>query len=67
MIVSHCSVVTDRHLDAALADGARSVGAACRVTGAAQDCGSCIFAVKAHVVRHLSREDALIEVDGAAS
>lgn len=67
MIVCHCRVVTDRDIDVALADGARSVGAVCRVTGAAQDCGACIFAVKAEVVRHLNREDALMEADGAAS
>ncbi|HWJ65083.1 MAG TPA: (2Fe-2S)-binding protein [Nocardioides sp.] len=67
MIVCQCRVVTDRDVDAALADGARSVAAVCRSTGAAQDCGSCIFSVKALVCEHHERESALLEADGAAS
>ncbi len=72
MIVCQCSVVSDRSVRAALSDGARTVAAVCRATGAAQDCGSCIFTVKALVCQ--SREQAepielgaLLEVDGAAS
>jgi len=67
VIVCQCRVVSDRAVDAALADGARSVGAVCRATGAAQDCGSCIFTVKALVCQHQERERELLEVDGAAS
>lgn len=67
MIVCHCQVVTDRDVDAALSDGARSVGAVCRATGAAQECGSCIFTVRALVCQHEEAERALLEVDGAAS
>ena len=67
MIVCHCRVVTDRDVDAALADGARSVGAVCRTTGAAQGCGSCIFTLKALVSQHRDQECALLEADGAAS
>ena len=67
MIVCQCRVVTDRDVDAALADGARSVGAVCRSTGAAQDCGSCIFTVKALVCEHRAHARALLEVEGAAS
>jgi bacterioferritin-associated ferredoxin len=67
VIVCQCRVVTDRAVDAALADGARSVSAVCRSTGAAQDCGSCIFTVKALVCQHQEHERALLEVDGAAS
>jgi bacterioferritin-associated ferredoxin len=67
MIVCHCRVVTDRDVDIALADGARSVGAVCRTTGAAQDCGSCIFTVRSLVLQHLDQETALLEADGAAS
>lgn len=67
MIVCHCSVVSDRDVHAALANGARTVAAACRATGAAQDCGSCIFTVKALVCQHQEQELALLEVDGAAS
>lgn len=67
MIVCHCRVVTDRAIDTALADGARSVAAVCRTTGAAQDCGSCIFSVKALVLQHRDEACALLEADGAAS
>ncbi|PWN04180.1 (2Fe-2S)-binding protein [Nocardioides silvaticus] len=67
MIVCQCRVVSDSAVDRALADGARTVGAVCRTTGAAQDCGSCIFTVKALVCQHHEREDALLAADGAAS
>lgn len=67
MIVCQCRVVTDRDVDAALSDGARTVGAVCRSTGAAQDCGSCIFSVKAMVTRHHEQECAHLRADGAAS
>lgn len=67
MIVCQCKVVTDRAVHAALADGARSVGSVCRSTGAAQDCGSCIFTVKALVCDHLAQEYRALEADGAAS
>lgn len=67
MIVCHCKVVSDRDVHAALCDGARSVGAVCRSTGAAQDCGSCIFTVKALVGDHLAQARRALEADGAAS
>ena len=67
MIVCQCRVVSDRAIDAALSDGARSVSAVCRTTGAAQECGSCIFTVKALVCQHQAHERELLEVDGAAS
>lgn len=67
MIVCQCRVVTDRDVDAALADGARTVSAICRSTGAAQDCGSCIFSVKKQVSRHLEQECSHLAADGAAS
>jgi bacterioferritin-associated ferredoxin len=67
LIVCHCLVVTDRDVDAALADGARTVSAVCCATGAAQDCGSCIFSVKALVRRRQATEGELLAADGAAS
>jgi len=67
MIVCQCGVVSDRSVDAALTEGARTVSAVCRSTGAGQDCGSCIFAVRALVCRHRDREAARLAVDGAAS
>lgn len=67
MIVCHCRVVTDRDVDAALAEGARTASAVCRATGAAQECGSCIFSVKKLVARHQDHECAHLRADGAAS
>jgi bacterioferritin-associated ferredoxin len=67
VIVCQCRAVSDRTVEAALADGARTLSAVCRSTGAAQDCGSCIFTVKAQLCHHLARESSLLEVDGAAS
>lgn len=67
MIVCQCAVVSDRTIDAALADGARTVSAVCRATGAGQDCGTCIFSVKAVMCRHQVQEAALLEAGGAAS
>ena len=52
MIVCHCRVVTDRAVADAVRAGARSVGAACRATGAGQDCGGCVFSMKRLVCEH---------------
>ena len=67
MIVCQCQVVSDRAVEAAVADGARTVAAVCRSTGAGQECGSCIFTVKALVCEHQRLQQAALEADGAAS
>jgi bacterioferritin-associated ferredoxin len=67
VIVCQCRVVSDRDVHAALATGARTVGAVCRTTGAAQDCGVCIFSVKALLQQHHELECVLLDADGAAS
>jgi bacterioferritin-associated ferredoxin len=67
VIVCQCRAVSDRAVEAAVADGARTLSAVCRTTGAGQDCGSCIFTVKAQVCHHRATESAMLEVDGAAS
>ena len=67
MIVCHCKVVTDRDVDAAVSSGARSVGSVCRSTGAAQDCGACIFSVKKIVERHHEAACAALLAEGEAS
>jgi bacterioferritin-associated ferredoxin len=67
VIVCQCKVVTDRQVEEAIADGARSVSAVCRATGAARDCGSCIFTVKSLVCNHQAEESVRLEVEGAAS
>jgi bacterioferritin-associated ferredoxin len=68
MIVCHCGVVSDRDISAAVSDGARSLYEVCRQTGSAQDCGSCIFAVKKILCQHGDvLAPAVPEVAGAAS
>jgi bacterioferritin-associated ferredoxin len=67
VIVCQCKVVNDRQIDKAIAEGARSASAVCRATGAASDCGSCIFTVKAMVCNHQAEENIRLEVEGAAS
>lgn len=52
MIVCHCAVVSSRDIAATLDAGARSVSEVCRRTGAAQNCGTCIFSVKQVVCQH---------------
>ena len=52
MIVCHCAVVSSGDIAAALDTGARSVSEVCRRTGAAQNCGTCIFSVKQVVCQH---------------
>ncbi len=67
MILCHCARVTDRDVHAAIEDGARTLSSVCRVTSAAQDCGGCIFAVKATMQRHaVALDRSLPEVSRAA-
>jgi bacterioferritin-associated ferredoxin len=75
VIVCHCRVVTDRAVAAAVEQGAGSLGAVCRTTGAGQDCGGCVFSLRRLVCEHgqASRRSARSmvpshsEVEGAAS
>ena len=39
----------------ALDDGARTLGDACRRTGAAQQCGTCVFSVRKVLCEHVAR------------
>lgn len=52
MIVCHCAVVSSGDVAAALDAGARTVSEVCRRTGAAQNCGTCIFSVRQVVCQH---------------
>ncbi len=52
VIVCHCRVVTDRAVADAVRAGARSLGSACKATGAGQDCGACVFSLKRLVCEH---------------
>ena len=67
VIVCHCRVVTDRAVADAVRAGARSLGSVCRTTGAGQDCGSCVFAVRRVLCEHQGTQPVLTEVDSAAS
>lgn len=68
MIICHCAVVNDDRVVDALAVGARTLGQVCRATGAGQDCGSCVFALKRVICHHEeTRRSAFMEVEGAAS
>jgi bacterioferritin-associated ferredoxin len=55
MIVCHCAVVTSGDLADAVDAGARTVSEACRLTGAAQNCGTCVFSVRQVVCEHVAR------------
>jgi bacterioferritin-associated ferredoxin len=52
VIVCHCRVVTDRAITDAVDSGAGSLAGLCRSTGAAQDCGACVFSVKRLMCEH---------------
>jgi len=67
VIVCHCAVVTDRDVTDAWDAGARSLGQACRATGAGADCGTCVFTLKRLLCEHVESVPADLEVEGAAS
>lgn len=46
MIVCHCKVVSDKRVAESVVDGACTLGQLCRATGAGQDCGNCVSALK---------------------
>jgi len=52
VIVCHCAVVSSGDVASAVEAGARTVSEVCRRTGAARDCGACVFSVKQVVCQH---------------
>lgn len=46
MIVCHCAVVNCRTIGDAVDDGATTLSRVCASTGAGQQCGTCVFAIK---------------------
>ena len=52
MIVCHCRVVSSGDIADAMDAGARTVSEVCRLTGAAQSCGTCVFSVRQVVCEH---------------
>ncbi|MDN5789399.1 MAG: (2Fe-2S)-binding protein [Micrococcales bacterium] len=68
MILCQCKVVNGDSIERAVDAGARTLGQVCRATGAGQDCGSCVFAVKRLICDHEQTQRAtFLEVEGAAS
>ncbi len=72
MIFCHCAVVGERQVEEAIKAGARTTAQVCKATGAGQECGSCIFAVRRVLCEHVAiaaRESAAptTGVDVAAS
>ncbi len=61
MIVCHCNVVTSSDVADAYEDGARTLSAVCRRTGAAQHCGVCIFSVRQALCEHVTQQPAAVE------
>lgn len=55
MIVCHCRVVSSGDIAEAIDSGARSVSEVCRRTGAAQNCGTCVFSVRQVICQHEQR------------
>jgi bacterioferritin-associated ferredoxin len=66
MIVCHCGVVSSRDIAEALDAGARGLDDVCRMTGAAQNCGSCVFSVQRIVCQHEQHESVAEEAMYAA-
>jgi len=67
MIVCHCGVVSSSDIAAAVEAGARSTSDVCRRTGAAQNCGTCVFSVRQVVCQHEAHTFAVEETISAAS
>jgi bacterioferritin-associated ferredoxin len=51
MILCICHSVTDREVDAAIRDGARSLGEIARRSGAGTDCGCCRPTIEKRIER----------------
>ena len=68
MIICHCGVVNGDTVARAVDAGARTLSQVCRSTGAGQDCGTCVFALRRLICEHEASEHATLpEVDSAAS
>lgn len=51
MVLCICRSVTDREIDAAIREGARSLGEVARASGAGTDCGCCTRAIEQRLER----------------
>jgi bacterioferritin-associated ferredoxin len=57
MIVCHCGVVSSRDITKAWDEGARSLPEVCDRTGAAKNCGTCVFSVRQVLCEHVQHSD----------
>ena len=55
LILCVCHSVTDREIDAAIRDGARSLADVSRVSGAGSDCGCCRSVIEQRIDRVCGR------------
>jgi bacterioferritin-associated ferredoxin len=68
VIICQCAAVSDGDVARAVDAGAHNLAYVCQVTGAGQDCGSCVFSVRRVICQHEgSQRDTFLEVEGAAS
>lgn len=68
MIICHCRVINESAIADAIDSGANTLGKICQSTGAGQDCGTCVFAVRRFLCEHEVTEPVLSpEVSVAAS
>ncbi|GAB3878523.1 (2Fe-2S)-binding protein [Terrabacter terrigena] len=68
MIICQCAVVSDDDVVRAVDAGASNLAYVCQMTGAGQDCGSCVFSVRRVICQHEgTQRDTFLEVEGAAS
>ena len=54
MLVCHCRVVSDRHVDAAVSAGARDLRSVVRATHAGTGCGGCLTSLRARIEEALA-------------
>lgn len=54
MLVCHCRVVSDRHVDAVVSAGVRDVRGVVRATRAGTGCGGCLSLLRARIEEALA-------------
>lgn len=67
MIFCHCAVVGERQVADAVRAGARTTSQVCKATGAGQECGSCVFAVRRVLCEHVARTHGDAETTSAST
>lgn len=52
MIVCHCEVISEHAVVATIDNGARTLDQVCKMSGAGQNCGGCIFSLEQILCEH---------------